>query len=376
MNATTANPVNTIKHTTHTPATAGEVQELVATLPKLLPHGAQTKPPLLNTRAEQEVARLDMTRLTGIIEYDPGEYTFTAYAGTPLTEITAALAEYGQTMPFDPPLVQRGATLGGTIAAGISGSGRYRYGGLRDFILGVHFVDGQGRLVRGGGKVVKNAAGFDLPKLMVGSMGRLGVLISASFKVFPAPLATATLHAPLPSLEQAVAAMTKLMGGPYDLEALDLLPQDTGTSVTLLARIGGPTDVLSARMERLRTLVGSGDAVMDDQPLWDEAREFTWTQKDVLLVKVPTTPHTLTALDHALRAANAQRRYAVGGNVAWVAWPQPWAACDQLLTSLGSSGLILRGDSPRALIGAAGQSTFLSRIRTALDPSHRFLDYE
>jgi glycolate oxidase FAD binding subunit len=375
MNATTANPV----YTTHAPATAGEIQELVATLPKLLPHGAQTKPSLLNTRADQDVARLDMTKLTGIIEYDPGEYTFTAYAGTPLTEITAALAEHGQTMPFDPPLVQSGATLGGTIAAGISGSGRYRYGGLRDFILGVNFVDGQGRLVRGGGKVVKNAAGFDLPKLMVGSMGRLGVLISASFKVFPAPLATATLRVSLLSLELAVAAMIKLMGGPYDLEALDLLPEDVGDagkSVTLLARIGGPADVLTARLARLQTLVGGGDAVMDDLALWDEAREFTWANKGTLLIRVPTTPHTLTALDHALRAANAQRRYAAGGNVAWVAWPQPWEACDQRLTTLGNSGLILRGDSPRALIGTSVQSTFLDRIRTALDPSHRFLDYE
>ncbi len=382
MNSLIANPVYT---TTLAPTTASEVQELVAALTRLLPHGAQTKPVLLNDNRVhagnkgQEVARLDMTQLTGIIEYDPGEYTFTAYAGTRLAEITAALAEHGQYVPFDPPLVQSGATLGGTIAAGISGSGRYRYGGLRDFILGVHLVDGQGRLVRGGGKVVKNAAGFDLPKLMVGSMGRLGVLISASFKVFPVPLATATLRAKVPSLALGIAAMTKLMGGPYDLESLDLLPEDAagaGNSVTLLARIGGPADVLAARLERLRSLVGNGEAVMDDHALWEEAREFTWANDGTLLVKVATTPHTLPALDQALRAANAQRRYAVGGNLVWVAWPQPWEACNQLLTSLGSSGLILRGDSPRALIGTRVPSAFLTRIRTALDPSHRFLEFE
>lgn len=375
MNSLTASPAHT---TAHAPTSASEVQELVSNLPKLLPHGSQTKPPLLNVGAEQEVARLDMTRLTGIIEYDPGEYTFTAYAGTRLAEIAAALTEHGQYMPFDPPLVQSGATLGGTIAAGISGSGRYRYGGLRDFILGVHLVDGQGRLVRGGGKVVKNAAGFDLPKLMVGSMGRLGVLISASFKVFPAPVATATLHATLPTLTAALEAMTKLMGGPYDLEALDLLPGavDDGAPVTLLARIGGPADVLTARLERLRNLVGSGDMVMDDQALWHKAREFTWVAKGTLLVKVPTTPHALADLDHALASANAQRRYAAGGNVAWVAWPDTWETCDQWLAQQESRGLVLRGDSPRALIGAPLQSTFLSRIRTALDPTHRFLDFE
>ena len=103
------------------------------------------------------------------------------------------LAEHGQYLPFDPPLAAAGATLGGTVAAGLSGPGRYRYGGVRDFVLGVRFVDGMGNLVRGGGKVVKNAAGFDFPKLMVGSLGRLGVLAELSFKVFPQPPAFATL---------------------------------------------------------------------------------------------------------------------------------------------------------------------------------------
>jgi glycolate oxidase FAD binding subunit len=316
-----------------------------------------------------------MTKLTGIIEYDPGEYTFTAYAGTRLSEIAASLAEHGQYMPFDPPLVESGATLGGTIAAGLSGSGRYRYGGLRDFILGLHLVDGQGRLVRGGGKVVKNAAGFDIPKLMVGSLGRLGVLISASFKVFPAPPATATLHATLPSLEKALAAMAKLMGGPYDLEALDLLPQ-ADESVILLARIGGPADVLVTRLERLRSLIGTGENVMGDNTIWAEAREFAWADSATLLVKVATTLNTVSSLDSALRAANAQRRYAVGGNLAWIAWPHSPEECHQLLLQQGRYALVLRGESTRALIGAPLHSSFLTRVRSAFDPTHRFVDLE
>ena len=361
--------------TTHTPTTASEVQELVLSSPKILPHGAQTKPPLLAVGDAQPTTRLDMTQLTGIIEYDPGEYTFTAYAGTRLAEITAALAEHGQYMPFDPPLVEAGATLGGTIAAGLSSSGRYRYGGLRDFILGVHIVDGEGRLIRGGGKVVKNAAGFDLPKLMVGSMGRLGILISASFKVFPAPPATATLRATLSTLPDALAAQARLMGGPYDLESLDLQPQADGT-VLLLARIGGPADVLDARIERLRTLVSSGEAIMDDIALWAGIREFTWVNDGNCLVKVAATPNTLPSLDHALQEANAQRHYAVGGNLAWIAWPHDPDACHQLLLSQESHGLILRGETSRNLIGTPLQSAFLSRVRTALDPSHRFVDFE
>jgi glycolate oxidase FAD binding subunit len=366
------NPALTLP--THAPANANEVQELVRSIPRLIPQGAQTKPPLLATDA----ARLDMTQLTGITEYDPGEYTFTAFAGTRLSEIAAALAEHGQYMPFDPPLIAAGATLGGTIAAGLSGSGRYRYGGVRDFILGVQVVDGQGRLIRGGGKVVKNAAGFDLPKLMVGSMGRLGVLIGASFKVFPAPPATATLLAPLPSLTTALDAMAKLMGGPYDLEALDLLPaQERGNqTITLLARIGGPVDVLAARLERLRTLVGTGEAIMDDNALWAAAREFAWVHEGTLLVKVATTPHTLISLDGALHAAQAQRRYAVGGNLAWIAWPHTLDVLHQLLSEQGRSGLVIRGDTERALVGLSQRSSFLNRVRSALDPAHRFVDFE
>ena len=359
---------------THAPANANEVQELVRSTPRLIPQGAQTKSPLLAADA----TRLDMTQLTGITEYDPGEYTFTAFAGTRLSEIAAALAEHGQTMPFDPPLVEAGATLGGTIAAGLSGSGRYRYGGVRDFILGVQVVDGQGRLIRGGGKVVKNAAGFDLPKLMVGSMGRLGVLVSASFKVFPAPPTTATLLAPLPSLTTALEAMARLMGGPYDLEALDLVPahEHGNQTVVLLARIGGPEDVLAARLERLRTLVGTGEAVMNDIDLWTTAREFAWVNKENLLVKVATTPHTLISLDGALHATQVQRRYAVGGNLAWIAWPHTLDALHQLLNEQGRSGLVLRGDADRALIGLSQRSSFLNRVRSALDPTHRFVDFE
>src|SRR6185503_15751320 len=132
-----------------------------------LPRGGGTKDAL--SSAGGETTRLDLGGCAGIVEYAPSEFTVTALAGTPIAEMVAALGERGQYLPFDPILVEAGATLGGTIAAGVSGSGRARYGGIRDFILGVRFLDGGGTLVRGGGKVVKNAAGFDLPKLMVGS---------------------------------------------------------------------------------------------------------------------------------------------------------------------------------------------------------------
>ncbi|MBI4768870.1 MAG: FAD-binding protein, partial [Chloroflexi bacterium] len=154
------------------PTTIAEVRDAVRSLPRLLPRGGGSKPAL--SIPPEGVAALDLSGLTGLLEYDPAEFTFTALAGTPLSEVLAALSANGQYLPFDPPFAARGATLGGAVAAGLSGPGRYRYGGVRDFILGVRLVDGNGDLVRGGGKVVKNAAGFDIPKLMVGSLGQLG----------------------------------------------------------------------------------------------------------------------------------------------------------------------------------------------------------
>src|SRR5437660_7832676 len=152
-----------------------------------------------------------MTGLSGIVEYEPSEFTFTALAGTRVTEIAEALRKRGQYLPFDPMWQEAGATLGGTVASGLSGPGRFRFGGLRDFILGVRFVDGTGRLLRMGGKVVKNAAGFDLPKFFVGSLGRFGVLAELTFKVFPRPPSRLTLR--LAARDMASAAQMMIEAG-------------------------------------------------------------------------------------------------------------------------------------------------------------------
>ncbi len=168
------------------------IQKMLEQNVRLLPRGGGTKS-ALSTPARDEKT-LDMTGFSGMIEYIPEEFTFTAFAGTPLSDVVQILYENGQYLPFDPPLVERGATLGGTVASGLSGSGRYRFGGVRDFILGVRFIDGRGELISAGGKVVKNVAGYDFPKLMVGSLGGLGLLVELSFKVFPRPQAYATWH--------------------------------------------------------------------------------------------------------------------------------------------------------------------------------------
>ena len=153
------------------PTSIAEIQQALTSLEHLHVAGGGTKPALSGG------ANLSTRALAGVLEYEPSEYTMTALAGTPLREIADRLHENKQFMPFDPPLLAAGATLGGTVASGGSGSGRVRYGGLRDFLLGVRIVTGGGRVVFGGGKVVKNAAGFDIPKLMVGGLGTMAVLV-------------------------------------------------------------------------------------------------------------------------------------------------------------------------------------------------------
>src|SRR5690606_4750959 len=133
-----------------------------------------------------------------------------------------------------------GSTIGGAVAAGLSGPARFRFGGLRDFILGVRFVDGEGRLRRLGGKVVKNAAGFDLPKFFVGSLGRFGVLAEVTFKVFPRADATRTLRIDATDTSAKVRIMTQAASARWEIDALDA--EVAGRAV--FARLAGPDAAL------------------------------------------------------------------------------------------------------------------------------------
>ena len=313
---------------------------------------------------------MDMSGLRGVLEYEPDEFTFTALAGTPVREINTLLAQHGQYLPFDPLLADRGATLGGTVAANSSGPGRYRYGGVRDFILGVQFVDGRGQLVRGGGKVVKNAAGFDLPKLMVGSLGQLGILVELTFKVFPQPPAYATLKADLPDLNTALETIYRLFTSPLELDALDLTPPGT-----LWLRQGGIEGALRPRLDQLRQFVGCGDILSGDEDatIWNDARELAWVPTQTTLVKVPLTPKRIPALHIALAAYDPVVRYSAGGNVAWIAWPTSLDILDGLLKKQGLRGLVLLGEPrPQPLIGVPPDAIFARRVRQALDPTGKF----
>ena len=161
---------------------------------------------------------VDMRAYSGIIAYQPRELVLTVRAGTPLAQIEAAMASEMQMLPFEPPHFGAGATIGGTVAAGLSGPRRPYTGAVRDFVLGTRIVNGKGEDLHFGGRVIKNVAGYDVSRLMTGAMGTLGVLLDISFKVLPKPALEATLRY---EMDQATAIQqfNEWAGKPLPLSA-------------------------------------------------------------------------------------------------------------------------------------------------------------
>jgi glycolate oxidase FAD binding subunit len=200
---------------------------------------------------------LDLSSLSGITLYEPDELVLTAQAGTPLADIAAAVSEHGQCLAFEPPEFSdllgsessrdaRGPTLGGIVACGWSGPRRIKAGAVRDHVLGILAVGGDGQSFRSGGRVVKNVTGFDLPKLLTGSHGTLAVMTDITIKVMPSPQLTRTLV--LLGLEdaEAVGLMTGALGGPFEIAGAAHLPAKVAARSALpaVARSGGGVTLL------------------------------------------------------------------------------------------------------------------------------------
>jgi glycolate oxidase FAD binding subunit len=161
---------------------------------------------------------LDTRGYAGIVDYEPTELVITARCGTPLSDLEALLDKNGQCLPFEPPHFGERATLGGCVAAGLSGPRRASAGALRDFVLGVKLVDGRGELVAFGGQVMKNVAGYDVSRLVAGSLGVLGLIAEASLKVAPRPQAETTLRLEAPQA-RALELMNRWAGQPLPVSA-------------------------------------------------------------------------------------------------------------------------------------------------------------
>ena len=217
-------------------------------------------------------AKLDTRPYSGILEYQPEELVITACAGTPLKEIEAALAEKNQVLAFEPPHFGDSATFGGAIAAGLAGPGRISVGNLRDFVLGVRILDGKGQDLSFGGKVMKNVAGYDVSRLLPGSLGTLSLLLEASVKVLPKPAATATLRCQI-SQEKALRILNEWAGQPLPLSASCWIgePRRDGE---LTIRLAGALAAVKAAIPLMNAAI---DATEVDstiaQDFWNDLRE-------------------------------------------------------------------------------------------------------
>ena len=312
---------------------------------------------------------LDVTGHRGIVSYEPTELVITARAGTPLAEIEAALAEHQQVLGFEPPhfadgIEARGAghgrpacafgptaTLGGTLACGFSGPRRPYAGSARDFVLGARILNGRGESLKFGGQVMKNVAGYDLSRLMVGSYGTLGVILEASLKILPKPARDLTLVFELPAAD-AIERMATWAGRPLPLSAA----AHQGDS--LYIRLSGPdTAVQSARARLGGELLATGDT------FWEELREhrlaFFRDPRPLWRLSVPpaTAPLALAG-EWLLDWGGAQR---------WLKSDASRVTIESAATAAGGSARPFGGDGPFGPVSGTLEA-LNAAIRNALDP--------
>jgi glycolate oxidase FAD binding subunit len=229
---------------------------------------------------------LAVTGHRGIVNYAPEELVLTARSGTLLTAIEALLAEHNQMLAFEPPHFGVGATLGGTVAANLSGPRRAYAGAARDFVLGMRIINGRGQILRLGGEVMKNVAGYDLSRLMAGSMGTLGVILDISLKVLPRPREEMTLvqeTAPRAAVERLCRWALKPL--PISASCIE--------SGRLYVRLSGASSALG----KSRAVIG-GEVLDDAAPFWSDVREqrhqfFNGAEQPLWRVSLPPASEPL-----------------------------------------------------------------------------------
>ena len=298
-----------------TPATENELAEMIkAADGPLRITGGGTRP-----IAPTDGTALHTTGLTGISLYEPGALTIVAKAGTPLSAIETALAAENQRLAFEPMdhralLGTTGVpTVGGMVAANVSGPRRISVGACRDFLLGVRFVDGAGQIIKNGGRVMKNVTGYDLVKLLAGSYGTLGVLTEVSLKVLP-DVATQTTVV-LDGLDdaRAVAAMSAALGSPYEVTGV---AHDPATGKTRFRLEGFDASVAYRSDALAKVLAPFGTATLVENFDWSAIRDVTaFAEKPGDVWRVSVKPSDAPALVAKMGAKAVQ--YAWGGGLIW-----------------------------------------------------------
>jgi glycolate oxidase FAD binding subunit len=306
-----------------------------------------------------EAPVLDTRTHAGIVDYAPSELVITARAGTPLTQIEATLAEQGQMLAFEPPHFGN-ATVGGGVASGLSGPARAYAGAVRDFVLGVRVLDGYGQVLRFGGQVMKNVAGFDVSRLMTGSWGTLGVVLEASIKTLPRPAAMATVALSMPAA-RAIEMMNRLAGRPLPLNA-----SFWHAGVLYLRWAGAQAAVAAACAEIGGECLDDGHAA----GLWRDVREHhhAFAQTHAPLWRLSVSPTATLPFDEASAIE-------WGGALRWWAGSQPADEVRARAQGGGGHAQLFRGaDGAGATFHPlpAPMQALQRRIRRVFDPLNLF----
>lgn len=300
---------------------------------------------------------LDTRVLEGISSYEPTELVVTARCGTSLAELEATLAEQGQCLPFEPPHFGPGATVGGMVAAGLSGPSRAAVGAVRDYVLGATLLNGRGEVLSFGGQVMKNVAGYDVSRLLAGSMGTLGVILEVSLKVLPVAPATATLRFAMDEAE-AIRRLNEWGGQPLPINA------SAWWDGTLVLRLRGALAAVNAAITKL------GGELIDPAhatPFWNGLRH----QHDEFFTKAaaavdggarlwrlsvpPVTPPLALPGEQLIEWGGAQR---------WICSAAPASLVRDSAAKAGGHATLFRGDK--------GAGAF-APLKAPLDRIHREL---
>jgi glycolate oxidase FAD binding subunit len=343
------------------------VQDISATLQKQVQDAFQHAMPLNivgggsktflgRTRQGQAIG---VSTHRGIVEYDPRELVLTARNGTTLQEIEAALAEANQMLAFEPPHFGDSATLGGTIACGLSGPRRPYSGSARDFVLGCQMLNGRGEILRFGGKVMKNVAGYDVSRLMAGAYGTLGIVLEISLKVMPRPAASITVAREC-SPAEAIASMSTLLGKPLPVDGACFHGEQ------LYIRISGSAQAVQEARSKI-----AGDVLPDADAFWHALREhrLPFFRRNGALYRIvvkPATPPLNIEGTWLLDWGGAQR---------WLYSNEESASLRHRVASVGGHVTVFRGGAQNEEIFqplSGPLQTIHRRLKTSFDPKSIF----
>ncbi len=302
---------------------------------------------------------LDMRAYCGIIAYEPRELVLTVRAGTTLAEIDAVMQQEQQMLAFEPPQFSGGATIGGTVAAGLSGPRRPYAGAVRDFVLGARVVNGVGEDLRFGGRVIKNVAGYDVSRLMTGALGTLGILTDLSFKVLPKPAAEATLQFAFDE-GTAIRCFNEWSGKPLPISGASW-----HNGIATLRLSGAAAGVAAAREKLGGDMLDPDTALVFWRGLRDHQQAFFQTTSTIWRISLPSTTAPILQ--------NMPQLIEWGGALRWVAGETDAKTLRETIAAAGGHVTLFRGHAKGAGVfhPLGGKLAEIHRnLKAAFDPHH------